>query len=104
MDLSFLAAADVALATTVAMLTFIGTNLARRAWPALDGRAVLVVAFGLALVLTVLLLLYAGTPWNGVAVGRAGLVTLVGGALSILSAESYKSQLVHRAQTKAGLR
>ena len=101
---TLLRADDAALASTVAMLTFIGVNVARRVWPTIDGRAVLAVVFGLSLTFTLLLLLYAGVAWSGQTIGRTGLVALISGGLSIISAESYKAQLLNRAQTKAGLK
>lgn len=100
MDLSFLAAEDAALVPIIGGATFVLVNLIRRAAPSLDGRAVLGVVFGLALALTVLYLLYSGVVWTGQTIGRVGLVALFGGAFSVLGAETYKAQLVNRAQAK----
>ena len=100
-DLAFLTADDAALVSIIGGLTFVGVNLIRRVAPTLDGRAVLAAVFGLSLLLTILYLLYTGVTWSGVTVGRVGLVALIGGAVSMISAETYKAQLLNRAQHKA---
>jgi hypothetical protein len=103
MELSFLRTEDAALVSIIGGAVFVLTNLARRFWPALDGHRVLFVVFGLATFLTIGYLLYIDVAWSGVTIGRVMLVSVLSAAMSIIGAETYKSQLVNRARGKAAL-